>query len=92
MGSGAGFRAGSAGGIATAAFFLLGVGDGDGFGAANVELPVTVSSPGEQLEPSGRFQSGGGTICTMLPHFGQPKMSPITDASLTTSRALQVVH
>jgi hypothetical protein len=41
---------------------------------------------------SERRQPGGGTICTILPHFGHPRISPITDSSLTTSRALHVVQ
>ncbi len=39
-----------------------------------------------------RFQPKGGTTCTMLPHLGQARIWPITDSSLTLSRAWQVVH
>lgn len=45
-----------------------------------------------ESDPSLRCQPTGGTICTMLPHFGQATMSPMADSSLTLSRAWQVVH
>jgi len=37
-------------------------------------------------------QSVGGTTCTMLPHLGQAMIMPTTEASLTFSRARQVVQ
>ena len=39
-----------------------------------------------------RFQSTGGTTCTMLWHLGQDRIWPMADSSLTLSRAEQVVH
>jgi hypothetical protein len=50
------------------------------------------SAIGAVVTGDDRFQSTGGTICTMLPHLGQARISPITDSSLTLSRARQVVH
>ena len=47
---------------------------------------------GEAASPDGLAESVGRTTCTMLPHLGQARISPITDSSLTLSRARQVVH
>jgi hypothetical protein len=73
---------GSAGGTLAAAF----VGVGAGLAGAKTNAIGAVSADDD------RFQSTGGTICTMLPHLGQARISPITDSSLTLSRERQVVH
>jgi len=57
---------------------------GDASGLTGVESPAALGA--------GRFQPGGGTTCTKLPHFGQSRISPIADSSWTLSRAWHVVH
>jgi len=52
-----------------------------------VAVGATTAAPAAAL-----FQPGGGSIITMLSHFGHDKICPITDSSVTLSRALQVVQ
>jgi hypothetical protein len=50
------------------------------------------SLPAGRTGLAGRFQPGGGTTCTKLPHFGHSRIWPMTASSKTFSRARQVVH
>jgi len=86
-------RGGKTGGTAAAAAATFFVG-GSLTGAAGCDAAgnTAANSPGELSPLPGRFQPTGGTTCTMLLHLGQDRMLPITDSSLTTSRALHVVQ
>ncbi len=54
--------------------------------------PVGISLPAGREVLVGRFQPGGGTTCTKLPHFGHSRIWPMAASSKTLSRARQVVH
>ncbi len=83
----------AAGTTASAADLLTAGLESAGLATSGFLAPVASPNvPGELSLPSPRRQSGGGTICTILWHFGQARISPMTDSSLTTSRAWQVVH
>lgn len=99
-----GLEDGSAGGATAAAFAPAGARMATGF-AAFVALGTTVvggcgvsrggvaaATIGADSVDVERAQPTGGTTCTMLPHLGHMRISPITDPSLTLSRARQVVH
>ncbi|HTM53222.1 MAG TPA: hypothetical protein VL175_04310 [Pirellulales bacterium] len=51
-----------------------------------------ITSSGATVAETDLLHPRGGTTCTMLPHFGQARISPRTESSLTFSRARQVVH
>jgi hypothetical protein len=53
---------------------------------------LSLSGTSAVMRAIAALQPTGGTTCTMLWHLGQARMSPITDSSLTLSRARQVVH
>jgi hypothetical protein len=60
-------------------------------GAKGLEIESVVARSDSAVF-STAFQPGGGTTCTMLPHFAQARIWPIAAGSRTLSRAWQVVH
>jgi len=86
-----------AGGWAAGGWLTGGLPDGRLPRGGNSVLPPgeteSASADSWTVEPdSGGSQPSGGTICTMLPHFGHATIAPMESALRTASFAPQVVH